>query len=88
MTGVCMLLGRHDFKKKMFFTTGAGVCYWWDIFMGFSTGFVVIYNLRRKVIRDPALIAEYYMRYSTFILDLLAALPVIAEVRSGARKCT
>ncbi|BDA43675.1 probable potassium voltage-gated channel subfamily H member 7 [Coccomyxa sp. Obi] len=58
----------------------AGVCYWFDIFMGFSTGFVVIYNLRRKVIRDRALIAEYYIRYSTFIVDLLAALPVIAEI--------
>lgn len=48
--------------------------------MGFSTGFLVIYNLRRKVVRDPALIAEYYIRHSTFVLDLLAALPVIAEV--------
>ncbi len=53
--------------------------------MGFSTGFVVIYNLRRKVIRDPALIAEYYIRYSTFIIDLVAALPLIAEVRSMER---
>jgi hypothetical protein len=51
-----------------------------DILMGFSTGFVVIYNLRRKVIRDPRLIAEYYTRYSTFVVDLLAALPIIAEV--------
>ena len=59
----------------------AGVVYWLDIVMGFSTGFVVIYNLRRKVIRDPRMIAEYYMRYSTFVVDLLAALPVIAEVR-------
>jgi hypothetical protein len=48
--------------------------------MGFSTGFVVIYNLRRKVVKDPLLIAEYYVRYSTFVPDFLAALPVIAEV--------
>jgi len=59
----------------------SGVVYWMDIWMGFSTGFVVIYNLRRKVIRDPALIAEYYIRYSTFFADLIAALPIIAEVR-------
>ncbi len=58
----------------------AGVVYWLDILMGFSTGFVVIHNLRRKVIRDPRLIAEYYVRYSTFFVDLLAALPLIAEV--------
>ena len=56
-----------------------------DILMGFSTGFVVIYNLRRKVIRDPRLIAEYYTRYSTFVVDLLAALPIIAEV--GPSSC-
>ncbi len=62
----------------------AGVVYWVDIAMGFSTGFVVIYNLRRKVVRDPALIAEYYVRYSTFIPDFLAALPVIAEVTPDA----
>ncbi len=49
--------------------------------MGFSTGFVVIYNLRRKVIREPRLVAEYYVWHSTFFPDLLAALPLIAEVR-------
>lgn len=39
----------------------AGVIYWVDIVMGFMTGFVVIYNLRRRVIRDPRLVAEYYI---------------------------
>lgn len=57
-----------------------GTVYWIDIVMGFSTGFVVIYNLRRKVVTEPKLVAEYYMWHSTFFVDLLAALPLIAEV--------
>ncbi len=50
--------------------------------MGFVTGFVVIYNLRRRVIREPMSIAEYYVRYGTFVPDFLASLPTIAEVCS------
>ena len=49
-------------------------------FMGFATGFVVIHNLRRRVIRRPVSIAEYYVRYGTFWPDFLASLPTIAEV--------
>ena len=59
----------------------AGIIYWADVFMGFATGFVVIYNLRRRVIRRPVSIAEYYVRYGTFWPDFLASLPTIAEAR-------
>ena len=48
--------------------------------MGFTTGFVVIWNLRRRVIRQPRAVAEYYVRYGTFWPDFLASLPTIAEV--------
>ena len=58
----------------------AGLIYWVDVIMGFVTGFVVIYNLRRRVIREPMSIAEYYVRYGTFLPDFLASLPTIAEV--------
>ena len=47
--------------------------------MGFTTGFVVIYNLRRRVIRNPVSVAEFYVRYGTFWPDILASLPTIAE---------
>ena len=57
----------------------AGIIYWADVFMGFATGFVVIHNLRRRVIRRPVSIAEYYVRYGTFWPDFLASLPTIAE---------
>ena len=60
----------------------AGLIYWVDVIMGFVTGFVVIYNLRRRVIREPTSIAEYYVRYGTFLPDFLASLPTIAEVCS------
>ena len=62
-----------------------GVIYSADVFMGFMTGFVVIYNLRRRVIRRPVAIAEYYIRYGTFWPDFLASLPTIAEVRLVSR---
>lgn len=54
--------------------------YWADLFMGFTTGFVVIWNLRRRVIREPRAVAEYYVRYGTFWPDFLSSLPTIAEV--------
>ena len=67
----------------------AGMIYWADLFMGFTTGFVVIWNLRRRVIREPRAVAEYYVRYGTFWPDFLSSLPTIAEVcisRLCARK--
>ena len=57
----------------------AGVIYWLDVLMGFATGFVVIYSLRRRVVRRPVSIAEFYVRYGTFWPDFLASLPTIAE---------
>ncbi len=66
----------------------AGVIYWADVVMGFMTGFVVIYNLRRRVIRRPVAIAEYYVRYGTFWPDFLASLPTIAEVSLVSDKAT
>ena len=59
---------------------GAGAIYILDIAYNFRTAFIVVHNLRRSVVRDRVLIAEYYMRYSTFWPDLLAALPLVAEV--------
>ena len=59
----------------------AGVVYVLDIAYNFRTAFIVVHNLRRSIVRDSVLIAEYYMRYSTFWPDLLAALPLVAEVR-------
>ena len=40
----------------------------------------MVHNLRRSVVRSRILVAEYYMRYSTFWPDFLAALPLVAEV--------
>lgn len=51
-----------------------------DIIMGFMTGFVIVHNLKRRVLRRPDLIAKYYILHSTFFVDILTVLPVIAEV--------
>ena len=59
----------------------AGIIYVLDIVYNFRTAFIVVHNLRRCVVRDPALIAEYYVRHGTFWPDLLAALPIVPEVR-------
>lgn len=72
---------RHHDEKV--YNCCAGLIYWVDVIMGFVTGFVVIYNLRRRVIREPMSIAEYYVRYGTFLPDFLASLPTIAEVCSA-----
>ena len=65
----------------------AGIIYWADVFMGFTTGFVVIYNLRRRIIRQPRAVAEYYVRYGTFWPDFLSSLPTIAEVCISPAVC-
>jgi hypothetical protein len=54
--------------------------------LGFNTGFVVIYNLKRLVVMSPPQIAKFYFFRGTFIWDLLSALPVIAEVGSRSEK--
>ena len=53
--------------------------------MGFITGFVVVNNLKRRVLRRPDLIARYYVYHSTFVVDLLTVLPIIAEVEHIVR---
>jgi len=56
-----------------------------DIIYNFRTAFITVHNLRRSIVRDPGLIAEYYMRHGSFWPDLLAALPIVAEARRPAR---
>jgi len=63
----------------------AGAIYVLDIIYNFRTAFITVHNLRRSIVRDPGLIAEYYMRHGTFWPDLLAALPIVAEARRPAR---
>ncbi|KAK9833493.1 hypothetical protein WJX84_011953 [Apatococcus fuscideae] len=59
----------------------AGSMYWIDIVANFMTGFVVRhhFNLKRKLVMEPHLIALYYVRHGTFLPDLIAALPFIVE---------
>ncbi|KAK9816960.1 hypothetical protein WJX72_007507 [[Myrmecia] bisecta] len=58
----------------------AGALFWLDILVQFRTGFVVSYNLKRRLIMAPDLVAEFYLRHGTFWADLISALPVIAQV--------
>lgn len=44
-------------------------------------GFCVVYNLKRELIMDGGLIAHFYVCHDTFLTDLIAACPAIAEVR-------
>ncbi|KAK9853400.1 hypothetical protein WJX84_009620, partial [Apatococcus fuscideae] len=59
----------------------AGSMYWIDIVANFMTGFVVRhnFNLKRKLVMQPHLIALYYVKHGTFVFDLIAALPFIIE---------
>ncbi|KAK9787129.1 hypothetical protein WJX73_004779 [Symbiochloris irregularis] len=56
------------------------VVYLWDIIMGFTTGFIIVHNLKRRVVRRPDLIAKYYIFHSTFFVDLFTVVPVAAEI--------
>ena len=60
--------------------SAAGLVYWIDIVMRFRVGFCVVYNLKRELIMDGGLIAHFYVRHNTFVLDFLSAIPSIAEV--------
>ncbi len=54
-----------------------------DIAMNFHTGFVVRKGFRRALVMDKALIAKYYILHGTFLLDFLATVPIIPEVRTA-----
>lgn len=59
---------------------GAAFVFCLDIVFGFITGFVIVHNMKRRVLQRPDLIAKYYIFHSTFIVDMLTVLPAIAEV--------
>ncbi|KAL4442414.1 hypothetical protein ABPG77_004998 [Micractinium sp. CCAP 211/92] len=56
------------------------VCYIGDIFMGFHTGFVAAYDVRRALVMEGSSVAHYYIWHGHFMTDLVATLPIIPEI--------
>ncbi|KAK9809148.1 hypothetical protein WJX72_010205 [[Myrmecia] bisecta] len=58
----------------------AGAVFGVDLFLGFQVGFVVTYNLRKKAIMDGRLIARYYIRKGTFLVDAISTIAWLAQI--------
>lgn len=59
----------------------AGVLYLLDVLFSFHIGFVLTKSMHARLVLDGRLVAKLYVRHSTFVLDILAALPLPLEVR-------
>eukprot|EP00884_Botryococcus_braunii_P020699 jgi/Botrbrau1/7312/Bobra.247_3s0007.1 len=58
----------------------AGAMFWLDIIFSFLTGFIVVHNLRRRLVFNFGRVAHFYIFQSTFLADVLSAVPALLEV--------
>lgn len=56
------------------------VLYLLDVLFSFHIGFVLTKSMHARLVLDGRLVAKLYVRHSTFVLDILAALPLPLEV--------
>ncbi|KAL4451688.1 hypothetical protein ABPG75_007350 [Micractinium tetrahymenae] len=54
--------------------------YFSDIFLGFHTGVVARWDTRAVVVRDGRQAARFYMWHGTFLVDMIASLPALAQI--------
>lgn len=58
----------------------AGMVYVADVLMNFQIGMVLTKSMHARLVMEGRLVAWYYIRRGTFVLDVLASLPVWPEV--------
>ena len=51
-----------------------------DILLLFHTGFVISYNLKKKLILSGPAVARYYICHGSFIFDAISTVPLWMEV--------
>ena len=51
-----------------------------DILLLFHTGFVISYNLKKKLILSGPAVAIYYICHGSFIFDAISTVPLWMEV--------
>ena len=54
-----------------------------DILLLFHTGFVISYNLKKKLILSGPAVARYYIWHGSFIFDAISTVPLWMEVCRG-----
>ncbi|GAB4822678.1 hypothetical protein N2152v2_009724 [Parachlorella kessleri] len=59
-------------------------CYIVDIVMGFQVGFVVRYDVRRRLVKNGFKVAYYYVYHGQFLVNFIACMPVIPEIITSA----
>ena len=57
----------------------AGLCYFVDMLLSLHVGFVVTYNLQKKVVMNGRQIARFYWTGGRAALDLLSVIPWLAQ---------
>ena len=61
----------------------AGLSYSVDMFLSLHVGFVVTYNLQKKVVMKGRKILRFYFTSGNAILDILSIIPWVAQVRAA-----
>lgn len=61
----------------------AGAIYLFDLLMGFQIGLLVVWDARWLKITDGRVVAWYYVREGVFAVNLVACVPMFAQVRSS-----
>ncbi len=62
----------------------AGALYAIDVFLNLHIGFVLSKSMRQRLLMDGRQVAHLYLFHGTLIVDVLAIIPVIPEVRCEA----
>ena len=62
----------------------AGALYSLDVFLNLHIGFVLSKSMRQRLLMDGRQVAHLYLFHGTLIVDVLAIIPVIPEVRREA----
>lgn len=73
----------HDvrvFNWMTIFDILGGFVYVVDVIMNFHIGIVLTRSMQARLVLDGSMVARLYVRRSTFVLDLIASLPVWPEV--------
>lgn len=56
-----------------------------DLYSGFTTGFIALWDGRWVTVRDARLVAWYNIRHGSFLINVIALLPLVVQAsRVGA----
>lgn len=68
------------FEQPLIHTGLAGLFFVIDMMLGFHTGYVISYNLRKRVVMDGKQVAKWYTLRGSFFVDLLSSIAWVTQV--------